>query len=117
MKEIRMKLKGCGHPKFYEILEEVGNLHDAKNSDYASSDRPLGNFERVAHWIEYYNLGRLLEKNPALFVALVYELKQTDAMFKLLGTGTEGKVEGVKARMRDRTVYSIIQEILYSEGK
>jgi len=117
MKEINIKLTGCGHPKFYDIIKECGELHDAKNADYATSEQPLGNFERVGHWIQYYHLEEMIKTRPALFVAIVYELKQLDAQLKLLSLGTEGKVEGVEKRIRDRTVYSIIEEILYSEGK
>lgn len=39
-------MKKHGHPKFYQILEEMAQLHSDKNHDYAESDRPLGNFER-----------------------------------------------------------------------
>ena len=49
-------MKKHGHPKFYQILEEMAQLHSDKNHDYAESDRPLGNFERVADLVDKYNL-------------------------------------------------------------
>jgi len=42
MKIIKIKVVGCGHPRVYEILQELGLLHDAKNSDYATTEDPLG---------------------------------------------------------------------------
>jgi len=117
MKEIKFKLKGCGHPRFYEILNEHGILHDEKNSDYASSQQPLGNFERVGEWIVKYDLWKLALTRPALFTSIVYMLKQLDAAFKLLGRDEEGQVEGVPKRLDDISVYSIISRILYEENK
>lgn len=33
-----------GHPRFYELLKEIGELHSVKNSGYAEADKPLSNF-------------------------------------------------------------------------
>jgi len=33
-----------GHPKFYEMLEEMKTIHSNKNHDYASQSEPLSNF-------------------------------------------------------------------------
>ena len=35
--------KKSGHPMFNELLIKMGEIHDAKNSDYAGGN-PLGNF-------------------------------------------------------------------------
>ncbi len=33
-----------GHPRFYELLEEMKRIHDRKNSDYSKKGSPLSNF-------------------------------------------------------------------------
>jgi len=42
-----MKLRG--HPRFYELLDEMRRLHDAKAADY-SPDEPLENLRVSAEW-------------------------------------------------------------------
>lgn len=113
MKEIKFILEGCGDPKFYKILEEIGILHDNKNKDYATSEDPLQNFRRVAMWCRKYNL--ITKGNELVKVALIYFLKQLDAVLKLLKENQRGMVEGVPQRLNDMVAYSIIARILYEE--
>lgn len=115
MKKIGFNLKGCGHPRFYEIIEELGKLHDAKNTDYATPENPLGNFTRVGKMLKEWGI-RFDNGNEAEKVAFVYVLKQFDAVGKLLGQGTSGKVEDRGKRYNDMAVYSIIGRILFEEG-
>lgn len=103
-----------GHPKFYKILEEIAELHSVKNHDYASQKKPLGNFERVAHLIDYYNL--LNAPVPTkVKVAIIYMLKQFDCFMYAIGMGKKMKVEGLKPRLRDIETYDILTEILLDE--
>ena len=44
-----MKMKLRGHPRFYELLDEMRRLHDAKAADY-SPDEPLENLRVSAEW-------------------------------------------------------------------
>lgn len=44
---ITEKEKLSGHPMFYEILDEMKQIHAAKNKDYGGGD-PLGNFKTSA---------------------------------------------------------------------
>lgn len=106
--------KKYGHPRVYEILDELADLHSRKNRDYASEDNPLGNFLRVAEWCKKYNL--ITPEFEALKVAIIYALKQIDASLKLLGSGEKGLVEGIPERFRDVAVYMIIGEVLYEEA-
>lgn len=105
----------AGHPRFYEILEELAYLHSEKNADYATSEEPLQNFDRVGDWCKKYKL--TTEDNEDFKVCIIYALKQLDAALKLLMHKEEGKVEGIPKRLRDVAVYSIIAEILYEESK
>ena len=108
-------LKQHGHPRFYEILEEIGVLHAEKNRDYATTDEPLQNFERVGLLCRLYNL--VTPGHEALKVSIIYQLKQFDASMKLLRDNQTGLVEGFGQRMRDNAVYSLINEILYEEDR
>ena len=103
------KAKGvtmAGHPEFYKILEELKELHDRKNSDYADTN-PLGNLEMC-------ELGGL----PGWKGVIV---RLTDKMARLLTfmKKEEYKVkdESVEDTFRDMAVYAIIGLILYRESK
>lgn len=116
MTDIEIKIENLrGHPKFYKIVEELARLHQAKNTDYATEKEPLGNFTRVAEWCIKYKL--ITPGHEAMKVAIIYKLKQLDAALKLLMTGEEGMVEGISKRLDDVAVYSIIERVLYEEGK
>ena len=103
-----------GHPKFYKIIEELAMLHQAKNTDYATLNEPLGNFTRVGELCKKYKL--VTPGHEAMKVAIIYKLKQLDAVLKLLMTNEEGKIEGIPQRLDDVAVYSIIERILYEEA-
>lgn len=98
-----------GHPRFYEILEELAQLHSDKNHDYSAGGDPLGNFYRVANILSQYPG---LQLNDPAVVALVYLLKQLDAFMWMKSNGHLAKVEGLGGRIRDVSVYAILIEIL-----
>ena len=103
-----------GHPRFYKILDELAELHSNKNHDYATVEKPFGNFERVAHIIDYYNLLNAPCKTEVK-VSTIYMLKQFDCFMQALCSGKQMKVEGLKERLRDIVAYDIITEILLEE--
>lgn len=105
-----------GHPMFYTIIIDLMDLHNRKNKDYATADKPLGNFERVGSLCDMYGIWEW-DVPSSLKVSIIYQLKQFDAGMKLLGSAEEAVVEGIPERFRDNAVYSIIDEILYLEGK
>lgn len=92
-----------GHKGFIPLLWEEAWLHDAKNHDYASGGSPLGNFERVSTILALYPN---LNLNRPCVVALVYMLKQLDAILWGLNQKIEHRVEGYKSRYQDVSVYS-----------
>lgn len=116
MTDINIHLKNCrGHPRFYELLEEIARLHHNKNTDYATKEDPLRNFTSVGKLTEHWKLtttGRAAFKD-----CVIYSLKQLDAAMKLVAEKEEGVVEGVGARLKDVAVYMLIATILYEEGK
>jgi len=103
-----------GSPKFYKLLEEEAKLHNDKNADYAEAGDVWGNFDRVAHLVDYYNL--LNAPIPTrIKVAIIYMLKQLDCALNAFGKGKIMKVEGIKERFQDISVYSKIITILAEE--
>lgn len=104
--------KHHGHPRFYKIIDELRDLHDRKNHDYAAGGNPLGNFLRVSEILSLYPGLRL--DDPTV-VALTYAMKQIDAVLWILSNGHGSVVEGTQDRLQDVSVYSIIAMILEGE--
>ena len=98
-----------GHPDFIPACLEEIKLHSDKNRDYTGGGGDyLGNFKRVSNMLQQCGF------NLAPYdVALVYMLKQVDAVINMLGQGYEGKVEGIKGRLQDISVYAKLIGILY----
>lgn len=102
-----------GHPRFHEILQEMADLHNRKNHDYAAGGKPTGNFDRVSS---------LLTRYPGFpvatpyGVAMVYLLKQLDAALWLLSQKHESQTgEDVGQRLRDVACYAVLAELMYEE--
>ena len=75
------KDKFYGHPMFFDIVEGLKQLHSEKNRQYATTDKPLGNFERCG------NMTAKLFKsdiNKSLAVCLSYMGKQVDGVIEIL---------------------------------
>ena len=89
------------------------DLHSRKNADYAGTGRPLGNFERVSKALEAYGI---TPSSPAA-VALVYMMKQVDAVMYAVGQGRTLDVESVGDRLRDIAVYAVLTKIMLEETK
>lgn len=94
-----------GHANFLPITLNELQLHSDKNHDYAAGGSALGNFERVAAILALYPGLNLSDKKV---VALVYALKQLDAVLWGMAKGIKQKVEGLKERLGDISVYSKI---------
>ncbi len=101
-----------GHPDFISRMVYLVDLHDRKNHDYAAGGDPMGNFKRVASILAQYpglDLGE-----PAV-VALVYAMKQVDAVLWMLSAGHEARVEGFDGRLDDISVYCQLAGLLLAE--
>lgn len=105
--------KRHGHPEFYKLLGKIAQLHSDKNYDYAKGGNPLGNFERVARFLKEYPSLDL--SNPAI-IAIIYSLKQLDAVLWMYSEGHESKTgEGITARLLDDAVYKLIAVVIEGE--
>ena len=103
---------GDGHPSFLDLTIDELKLHSEKNLDYAGNGRPLGNFERVSDILALYPG---LKLSDPVVVALVYSLKQVDAVLHMLSTGREGAIEGIDSRLADVHTYAKLARILQTE--
>lgn len=101
-----VKKQDQGSPRFYEILEELKQLHDKKNKNYATDQEPLSNFR------ECERLGI-----PAWKGCLIRMLDKMSRLVEL-SKGKEDLVnESFVDTLRDLAVYSILCEVLYEEKK
>jgi len=101
-----------GHKDFISLCLEEMALHSAKNADYARGGDPLGNFKRVSEMLSLWGISC-----PPYTVALIYLMKQMDAVGRMFGQDYEGDVEGVEDRLRDISIYSKLAQILYKESR
>ncbi len=117
IQELKEKMRGLfpyGHPKFIDLLLEEAQLHSDKNYDYAFGSNPLGNFYRVANIFKQYP--GLSLSDPRV-VALVYKMKQIDAVLWMLCQKHSAKVEGIADRNQDISVYTKIETLIDEEMK
>lgn len=94
-----------GHPRFYEILGDMGELHSRKNHDYAGTSDPLKNLRACTR----------LDLEP--FMGVMVRLQ--DKWSRLEEFVKSGKLmvkgESVKDTLMDNAVYSVLAIILYEE--
>jgi hypothetical protein len=98
-----------GHPEFLPTVLAQLKLHSEKNHDYASGGKPTGNFDRVSATLKLYP--KLNIADPRV-VALVYMMKQLDAVLWGLNENIEHKVEGLNGRLDDIAVYANIVQCM-----
>ena len=104
-----------GHPRFYEIIREMADLHDRKNEEYTKGSKggPLSNFARTSTIMQLYPG---MDWDSPFGVALCYMLKQLDSALIMRSTKRDSIVgEPIKSRLRDVQVYTILAEILLGE--
>jgi hypothetical protein len=106
------KLFPHGHEKFIELCLKEMELHSKKNHDYASGGHPLGNFYRVAKILDLYPG---MSPDSPLTVAIIYLLKQLDALLWMHSNGHSAKVEGPLERCQDISVYAKIIALIIGE--
>lgn len=103
-----------GHPEFIPLLVELMALHSKKNHDYAGGGDPLGNFNRVAGMLACYQ-GKFPYDSPQ-GVAMIYMLKQVDAVLWMMSQGTVAEVEGLDSRLADISVYANLARCMEREA-
>jgi len=104
-----------GHPMFYKILDELKELHDKKNQQYASEKDPLSNFKRASALGEKLFNPNIKNKPLAYLLALVS--KQIDCVYDIVGEGKENTIEELEDKLKDIATYAILAIILEREFK
>lgn len=98
--------KYFGHPRFYEIVEELKELHSNKNHDYSGEKDPLRNLRQCE------DMGIDAWKGVAV--------RLTDKMDRIKSYAQKGEFkvgsEGLKDTFRDMAVYAILGLILFEES-
>jgi len=101
-------MKYHGHPRFYEMLEEMKKIHSAKNHDYAKKDDPLSNLKLTE------TLGWL----PGWKSVIV---RLGDKYSRLLNFAKKGRLEVKDESFTDTCIdmanYAILCAILFEEQK
>ncbi len=97
--------KQFGHPKFYEMLKQMADLHSRKNHDYAGDSDPLKNLKACTR----------LNLRP--FMGVMVRLQ--DKWSRLEEFVKSGKLmvkgESVIDTLMDNAVYSLLAIIIYEE--
>ena len=99
-----MSTQHRGHPRFYELLKVIEDLHDRKNSNYSKDADPLSNLRQS----ESFGI-------PAYLGCLV---RMSDKWSRLqeLAKGKKDEVgESFTDTLMDMAVYSLLDIILFEE--
>lgn len=100
-----MSKERFGDPRFYELLEEVSDLHSRKNHDYSRQDEPLSNFKRSqAFGVEPWR---------GIFIRMSDKWSRIEELSK----GKQPKNESLRDSLIDNAVYSLLAIILLDESK
>lgn len=98
-------LKRHGDPRFYQLLEEIGNLHSKKSYDYTPAGDPLANFKRSE------KLGV-----PAWKGCLV-RMGDKFGRIEQLASGKEPQNESLRDSLIDTAVYALLCCLLLEDVK
>lgn len=94
-----------GHPRYYELLDEMAAIHDAKNADYAGDDSPLRNLRECA------------EAGVEPWVGVITRMTDKWSRLKTFSKKREFAVkeEGLRDTLLDNANYSLLCLILFEE--
>jgi len=96
-----------GHPRFYELIEQMAELHSRKNHDYSGTADPLK------------NLRSPLRIGISPFMGVLVRLQDKWSRLEQFANSGEMLVKGesVIDTLMDNAVYSLLAIILYEEMK
>lgn len=95
-----------GHPKFYELLLQIADLHARKNSNYSQDGNPLSNLKTA----EQFNL-------PA-HIGVLIRMADKWSRLQELAKGKKDLVgESMRDTLMDLAIYSLLCIIILEEEK
>lgn len=95
-----------GHPKFYELLLQIAELHARKNHDYAKDGDPLSNFRRSS------DFG--ISPFRAILVRMSDKWSRIEELSK---KENQVKNESIIDSLMDNAVYSLLAIVLLEDEK
>ena len=110
-------MKRAGHPKFFKLLEEMADLHERKNKQYASGEDPLGNFKRGSQICKKF-FHPNIQKDPVKLAAaycLVLATKQIDGAIEIIAEGKKNTPDSISEKLRDVLVYFGIADCIFAD--
>lgn len=93
-----------GHPRFYELVDQIVKTHDAKNSNYAKDNDPLSNFREC----EAFGI-------PAHIGTMVRMSDKWSRLVQLTSGKKDAVGENIKDTLMDLAVYCLLEVVLIEE--
>lgn len=90
-----------GHPRFYEIIKEMEDLHDRKNSNYSEDNDPLSNLKASERFGVLGSLGTMIRMSD-----------KWSRLEQLMKGKKDSVGESIKDTLMDLAIYSILEIIL-----
>lgn len=95
-----------GHPRFYELIKQMEDLHDRKNANYAEDENPLSNLREC----EKFGI-------PASHGVMVRMSDKWSRLTQLMNGKQDMVGESIKDTLMDMAVYSLLLTILIEEDE
>lgn len=92
-----------GDPRFYQLLDEIAELHSRKNHDYAKTEEPLSNFNR----------SKALGIEP--WRGVLIRMSDKWSRLEQLASGKTPKNESMRDTLIDLAVYALIDVLLLED--
>lgn len=99
-----MAIARKGHPRFYELLSIIEDIHDKKNANYSRDDDPLSNLRAC----EEFGI-------PATLGTMVRMSDKWARLVQLMGGKQDRVGESIRDTLIDLAVYSLLEVILIEE--
>lgn len=92
------------NPKFAELLQELQDLHERKNHDYAADSDPLSNFKAAA----------ALGVEP--WRGVLVRMSDKWSRIQQLSGGKQAKNESLRDSLIDLSAYALLAILLLDDG-
>lgn len=104
---MKPELSGNGHPRFYDLLKRMAEVHSAKNRDYAGETDPLRNLRQCA------DAG--IDPWVGVIVRMTDKLDRLKSFAKARAFAV--KDEGISDTLIDLANYSLLCLILFEDQR
>ena len=94
-----------GDPRFYKLLDEIGELHSRKSYDYTPEGDPLANFKRSE------------KMGVPAWKSCLIRMGDKFGRLEQLASGKDAKNESMRDTLIDLAVYSLLCVVLRDENE